>query len=391
MEQKFCTKCGNPIVKGGAFCTSCGAALPKQPVQTSLYTPQPQPEQPQSVQPQPEQPQPVQPQPVQPQPVQPQPVQPQPVQSQPSAAPAAPKKPAKRKAGALLVSIYLCVTIFVLASCLNVVMGLRRVTTAEKGTELAMSAFRGIDLTEVKAAKVVADDDYKGSVADWIVERAMEESADKDQFDKKDFENYLAESKMIKSLTEHTGSLVWDIRNGVEGEELTTDDMRKMLENDKKMIKKHLNFNINEKDIDKIITELERTKALDYTNPGTLQRKAPALYYTIQYGLSDMVVMGLAALLAVCALLLFLVNRGRLRTFFGDMGVTLIFAGGACVCCSLALVAFGGWLFDSFKKLSFFGGAVSFVASNSMLPAMITLALGVGLLVAKLFIKKERA
>ena len=394
MESKFCTNCGKPLKEGAAFCVFCGTAIkrpqpeisePQQPTEQPIEQPAPAPEQPV------EQPAP-QPAPAPEQPA-PEPVKPEPkakTKAEKKAEKKAAKKAAKKKK-ASKTAMPICFALFVLLCSLNVFLGIRQATTAEKGAQLAMSVFQKMDLTEIKAANVVADDDYEGSVADWIVERAMEESSDKDQFDQKDFEAYLAESDMIKRLTEHTGSLISNIRNDTDVDELTTKDVRKMLEDDRAMIKKHLHFNINENDINKIVAELEKTNALDFTNPGTLREKAPGLYYAIQYGLSDWVLIGLVALIALCALALFLATRRKLRSFFGRTGITMAIAGGVSVGCAVLLTSLGDWLFDSLGSLGFLGSIVSAAANNFMLPGFGIVALGIALLCVRSFMKKEDA
>ena len=219
----------------------------------------------------------------------------------------------------------------------------------------------------------------------------MEESKDKEQFDEEDFANYLEESEMIKTLTQHTGSLIYNIRTGAETEELTTDDVRQMLEDDRAMIKKHLNFEINENDIEKIVFELEKTKALEFTNPGVLRDKAPGLYYTIQYGLSDWILIGLLVLIALCVLALFLATRGKLRSFLGRTGLTVAIAGGASIGGAMLLSSFGDWLFESLGSLNFLGSIVSGAASNFLVPGFGIVALGIAMLCVRSFMKKEDA
>ena len=362
MEKKFCTNCGSPLKEDAAFCVSCGTAVSR-----------PQPEIPESQKPleQPEQPV----------------VQPAPEPAKPEKK----KKSEKKKKKASKTALPICIALFVLVCSVNGFLGVRQATSAKNGEKLAMAMFQQIDLTGIKAANVVAEDDYDGSVADWIVDRAMEESKDKEQFDEEDFANYLEESEMIKTLTQHTGSLIYNIRTGAETEELTTDDVRQMLEDDRAMIKKHLNFEINENDIEKIVFELEKTKALEFTNPGVLRDKAPGLYYTIQYGLSDWILIGLLVLIALCVLALFLATRGKLRSFLGRTGLTVAIAGGASIGGAMLLSSFGDWLFESLGSLNFLGSIVSGAASNFLVPGFGIVALGIAMLCVRSFMKKEDA
>ena len=196
---------------------------------------------------------------------------------------------------------------------------------------------------------------------------------------------------MIKKLTERTGSLVANIRADAEVEELTTDDLRKMLEDDRATVKKHLHFSLNENDINKIVSELEKSKVMELTNPGMLREQAPGLYYAIQYGLSDWVLIGLVALIALCALALFLATRRKLRSFLGRLGITMAIAGGVSVGCAVLLTSLGDWLFDSLGSLGFLGSIVSAAANNFMLPGFGIVALGIALLCVRSFMKKEDA
>lgn len=394
MESKFCTNCGNPLKEGAAFCVSCGTAInrpqpeisePQQPTEQPIEQPVPAPEQPV------EQPAP-QPAPVPEQPA-PEPVKPAPkakTKAEKKAEKKAAKKAAKKKK-ASKAAMPICFALFALVCSLNVFLGMRQATTPKMGTQLAMTVFQNLDLTEMRASNLVADDDYEGSVADWIVERANEEGNGNQEFEKEDFEAYLAESGMIKKLTERTGSLVANIRADAEVEELTTDDLRKMLEDDRATVKKHLHFSLNENDINKIVSELEKSKVMELTNPGMLREQAPGLYYAIQYGLSDWVLIGLVALIALCALALFLATRRKLRSFLGRLGITMAIAGGVSIGGSVLLTNLGDWLFDSLGSLGFLGSMVSGAANNFLVPGIGMVALGVAMLCIRVFVKKENA
>jgi len=353
--------------------------------QSSLWKPEEAPES--SAQQEPVQQEPIQKVPVQQIPAQQAPVQHAAVTPAPAPKKAA-KASAKRKGGVVAGSVLLCILVFFFASAFTLLLGFRAATTQDSGAELVKEMFHAVDITEIPAASLVADKDYEGSVADWIVEKAKAENNGKEQFDERDFEKYVEESKLVRELSEHFGSVIWNVREGEDSEELDTDDIRKLLEDDRKMIKKHLNFNITDKDIDKVVAEVEKAKMLEYTSTEFLRDKASGVYYTVQYGLSDVTLLVAAVLLLVSVLLVFLVNGWKLPPVFGDLGITFTVFGILFAGATLGIKALGGMLFQNLGNFSFIGGGISSVMECFLIPEFVILAVGVALLIVKPIVKK---
>lgn len=417
MEKKFCTNCGAEIAESSAFCGACGTAvkIPQQeprpeddillkivpPVleQGDLQIPEGTSEIP--IQETPVYQEPVQEEPAYQEqmqqtslhqgPVWQEPVQQAAVQYAAPVAPA-PKKTVKvypkRKAGTVFGSVMLCILVFIFAAAFTLIVGFRAATTQDSGEELVKEMIQAVDITEIPAASLVAEKDYEGSVADWIVEKAKAENNGKEQFDERDFEKYVEESKLVQELSEHFGSIVWNVREGEDSEKLNTDDIRKLLEDDRKMIKKHLNFNITDKDINKVVAEVERAKVLEYTSTEFLQDKAGSVYYSVQYGLSEVTLLAVAALLLVSILLVFLVNGWKLPPIFGDLGITFTVFGILFAGVTLGIKALGGMLFQKLGNFSFIGGGISNMMDCFLLPSFVILAVGIVLLIVKSLVKK---
>lgn len=441
MKAKFCTNCGKTVREGARFCSGCGSPVRELPDEVPVTTETPQEEsvpaaaevilpepvveevvpEPVAEEPAPEPvaeeaiPEPVTqepaPEPVAepvpevvvppvPEPVQPaaeelakEPIaQPTPAVQPAPQAPVKPQKPAKppykRKAGTVIVSILLCILVFLFATVLTVLLSLREATTKESGTQLVSDMFQSVDVTQIPAASLVADADYEGSLADWIVEKAKEQNKGVEQFDQGDFEDYLAESAMVQQLSEQMGSLVWNVRQDDRGEELKAEDIRTLLENDRELIQKHLHFNISEKDIDKVVAEMENAKVLDYMSVRTLRREASGVFYATQYGLSLWVLIVIAVLTVGAMLLVCMANRWKFIPISNDLGVTLTLSGSLILLPSLVLMGFGGLLFQSLEGLSFIGSVISGLMGNFLIPSLIVFATGVVLLIAKTIGKK---
>ena len=426
MAAKFCTQCGKPLEEDALFCSACGTAVKvfrqvTQPAehprteQTSLAAepavliqpPVAEPEAPAREEPAQEEiaqeevaqedaaPEvPAQQIPVQQIPAQQIPVQQIPAQQQyaPPAETAAKKKaPGKRKSGTVVGSVLLCILVFVFLTAFVLLLGLRASTTQDSGAALVKEMISNVDVREIPAANLVADKNYEGSLADWIVEKARAESNGKEQFDERDFEKYVEESKLVKELSEHLGSLVWNIREGEDGEELTTKDIRRLLESDRKAIKKHLNFNITDKDIDKVIAEVEKSKALEYTSTDFVRENAGGVYYAVQYTLSPVTFVGAILLLLLGLFLVCLVNRWKLLPIFHDLGITLVVFGAVFGAAAFVMGWMSDLIFKDLGSLAFIGGGVAGMMNSFLIPSAVILAVGIGLLIAKSVIKKTQA
>lgn len=415
---RFCTSCGKPVAEGALFCGACGAAVeaPQEATQPTpviaeaplteqvpveaVQTPEAEPEVPAQEVPVQEEPAPeeapVQEEASREEPVQQVPMQQQQMQYQPAPpAEPAPKKEkkasGKRGGGIICLSVLLCIFLFIFATAFVLLLGLRASTSEESGTALVKEMVSSVDIREIPAANVVADKNYEGSVADWIVEKAKAESNGKEQFDERDFEKYVEESKMMQEISEHFGSLVWNIREGEDGDELTTKDIRKLLENDRKTIKKHLNFNITDKDIDKVIAEVEKSKVLEYTSSDFIRENAGGVYYAVQYTLSPLTLVVVIGLLLLSVLLICLVNRWRILPIFNDVGVTFLVFGIIFGGATFFMMWMSDLLFSGLGNFAFIGSGIAGAMTSFMIPSVIILVVGIGLLIAKKFIKKAQA
>lgn len=348
MEMKFCPKCGNAINPGATFCTSCGTSIADiQQAAPFVVT--------------------------------------APVGS-PVAAPA--KTSEKRSGGVKTLSVLLCICLFTLASFFVALVGLRAATTEERGTEIVKSVVGNMDVRKIPAANLVADEDYDGSVADWIVEKAKAESNGKEDFDERDFEKYLEESRVVKQMTKRIGSLVWDIRSGYSSNEMDEKEFRELLESDREIIKKHLHFNISDKDIDQIVNEVEKSNVLDYMSADRLQEEASGLFGFVRFALSPALLWIVIGLMVLCLVLLALVNRWNLVYACGDSGITLTIAGALMLVSILSSMSMGGSTLKSIELTTLIQNCVSYLMKGYLAPCIGILVVGVALIVAKILLQK---
>lgn len=391
MEMKFCTKCGTPLKAGARFCAACGNKIPvaaeqpkaaeapqviEQPVAVEEVKPVRQPvvaEAPKSA----------------PQPVQ-KPVQPAkaPVQKQPKAPKKSKLSLSKRSGGTVMLATLVCVFVFLFSILLTAVVGLRNATTRASGKELAKTIIENVDITEVPAASLIADEDYEGSVADWIVEQAQAQSNIKEQFNKSDLADYLEDSEMVKQLSERIGALIWNIREDNRDKILDADELRELLEQDRRTIREHLNFELSDRDINNIINEMEEAEVFDYLNVRQLRREVPGAVYAVQYGLSIWAVLIVAALVVGFIVLLCLVNRWNILAILKDLGITLTVSGALLTIPTLFLVLFSGLVFQGAELVIAIDEIISSLAGYLLVPAAIMLAVGIVFTVVRALLKK---
>jgi len=401
MEMKFCTKCGKPLKPGVRFCAACGNKIvqPAEEVHSApVEAPKP-PQQPVAVEAPKNVEQPViaeEPKIVQ-QPVQ-KPVQPAkapaqkpakaPVQKQPKAPKKSKLSLSRRSGGTLVLATLVCVFVFLFSIVLTGVIGLRNATTKESGKALAKTIIENVDITEVPAASLVADEDYEGSVADWIVEQAQAQSNIKEQFNKSDLADYLEDSEMVKQLSERIGALIWNIREDNRDKILDADELRELLEQDRRTIREHLNFELSDRDINNIINEMEEAEVFDYLNVRQLRREVPGAVYAVQYGLSIWAVLIVAALVVGFIVLLCLVNRWNILAILKDLGITLTVSGALLTIPTLFLVLFSGLVFQGAELVIAIDEIISSLAGYLLVPAAIMLAVGIVFTVVRALLKK---
>ena len=382
----FCNNCGNQIPDHVKFCPKCGMSTGEtvtQPQHPNYgYQPAPQQEQPNySYQPAPQQEQPnygYQPAPQQEQPNYSYQPAPQPKPQKPRRA----KAPVKVTAGQRVISVILCIFIFIFsfAACF---IGVTRATFTSANIRNMCSAG---DLTALK----ITDGGTQKTVAEYLVGNINSQVVDYYKIDENRMNRVLSDSRVNSVVADFVNDYAQLFIFGKKPLYLSEDGVL----NELKKLDTVLSTNLNgysfsgktdtSKDIIDIKNDMAKGGKLAFLNERNLQDILHVDPYLISNAFSVWVMIVLILLAVALTVLLFLVNKWRIQPSFQCFGVTAIVIGGVFLA-----IALGALIVSFVFNIYFLGALLRTLAIPSLIFGLVFTAVGVVLVLIAHFMKKR--
>lgn len=368
MAAKFCHICGAPLYAGGRFCEKCGTAVLNEPGETMVPRGNEFGHQvvngavPVSVVERRE----------------------MPVKG-PAAAPVR-KKRGHRPRGVLrtILAVFLCILIFLCSTVALVLLSVRTAVSQENMQVCLERAVEDLDLDEIPAAGLIPDAGEDDSVMDCLIGLA---EANGLKLKKRDVEKLLEDSVIVDALCEKMSLYVEDICADTTRAAIDDDDIRNALERDRALISEIFDESMSDREIENITEFVDDSGALEIFNVRELKKAAPAIYYSVQYGLSYWVIGLLGVLVLVWIVLLALVNRWSLTRITGDLGITLTVVGVVVLVPAVFASLLMGSLLKGVPGGNLIAQLVSRVLMGGQLYNLIVLGVGVVLIVVSCVIR----
>ena len=321
---KFCSSCGGRIGQLDGICTGCGKnyaakeeIAPQEVAAEETVEGQIPAEEITAEEPAAEEP------------VEEAPAQPQAVVSAtvPPAVKPAPAKKEKGKvsAGKVILTVLLSILLFVFSFAAVAAFSLKQFAT-EDTIDAIMAE---VELSDILA---LAGEDYEDSFYDTLGDFVQEQTGA--EISKKTLDKLVKQSNLKEFLAEKMSVYLDDFLYDEKNFELTAEDVADLLSDNKEIIEEELEAEVSDDVIDAIAEWVAKEDVIDNLRPAAMKKSSPALFYSVNIGLSVISLIILGLLVLLCLLLMFRISASQ-----AVLGSGIVFTIIGCITGAASVVA----------------------------------------------------